>query len=186
MRIALGSVSDSKLRAVRAVCARAFPDAVVEGVAVDSAVPPQPTGEEETIRGARHRAREARSRARADLGIGVEGGVYRDALGSWLCAWAAVVDAAGREGLASGIRFPLPDWLAERALAGEELGAIVDGYAGRPELHEELGAIGWLTNGLLDRQAALEQALVAALAPFIAPGRYNEPRGEHNAPPRGP
>lgn len=177
MRIALGSTSESKLRAARAVCARAFPGAAVEAVVISSTVPAQPTSEEETVRGARHRAREARDRAGADLGIGIEGGVYRDGRGTWLCAWAAVVNASGREGLASGIRFPLPAWIAERALRGEELGAIVDGYLDQPESHEDLGAIGLLTNGLLDRQAALEQALLGALAPFVAAGLYAGPAG---------
>lgn len=173
MRIAFGSTSPSKLRAVRAVCGRAFPDASVAAVAVDSAVAAQPASEEETITGARHRAQEARRALDADLGIGIEGGVYRDGHGTWLCAWAAVVDRDGREGLASGVRFPLPAWIAARALTGEELGAIVDTYLDSPEAHEVLGAVGGLTRGLLDRQAALEQALLAALAPFLSPSMYH-------------
>jgi len=175
MRIVLGSTSASKLRAVRAVCGRAFPDATVEAREVSTGVAAQPGSEDETIRGARSRAREARSRADADLGIGLEGGVFRDAHGLWLCAWAAVVDRAGREGLASGVRFPLPSWIAARALAGEELGAIVDACLDQPEAHETLGAVGLLTRGLLDRQAALEQALLAALAPFLSAPLYAGP-----------
>ncbi|HET6946231.1 MAG TPA: inosine/xanthosine triphosphatase [bacterium] len=175
MRIALGSTSESKLRATAAVCARAFPGATVQAVDVASAVSAQPASEDETIRGARHRAREARAQSGADLGIGIEGGVHRDRRGTWLCAWAVAVDRAGREGLASGIRFPLPEWIASRALAGEELGTIVDGYLDRPGSHEELGAIGLLTHGLLDRQAALEQALLAALAPFLSAALFAGP-----------
>lgn len=183
MRIALGSTSESKLRAARAVCARAFPGASVLAVEVASAVSAQPASEDETIRGARHRAREAQVQSGADLGIGIEGGVHRDARGTWLCAWAVAVDRTGREGLASGIRFPLPEWIASRALAGEELGTIVDAYLDRPGSHEELGAIGLLTDGLLDRQAALEQALLAALAPFLSAALYAGPtrvRGKHS------
>ncbi len=172
MKIALGSTSESKLHAATAVCARAFPDADIVPVSVDSAVAAQPTREEETILGARHRAREARRVADADLGIGIEGGVHQDAHGAWLCAWAAVVDRSGREGLGSGIRFPLPAWVAERALRGEELGVIVDTHLGTSDAHEALGAIGLLSGGLLDRQAALEQALLAALAPFLRADLY--------------
>jgi len=100
--------------------------------------------------------------------MGIEGGVFQDAYGTWICAWAAVVERGGRESLASGIRFPLPEWMAARALGGEELGAIVDAYLDEPEAHEALGAIGLLTNGLLERQAALEQVLIAALAPVLS------------------
>lgn len=172
MRIAVGSASESKLRAARAVCGRAFPGAVVEGVVVQSGVAAQPATETDTVRGARRRAAEAQRLADADLGIGIEGGVFQDGLGTWICAWAAVVERGGRESLGSGVRFPLPAWMAARALAGEELGTIVDAYLEAPDAHEALGAIGLLTRGLLDRQAALEQALIAALAPVLSAPLY--------------
>lgn len=169
MKVAVGSSSSaSKVRATRAVCARLFPHAEVVAVPVESGVSPQPTSDEEAIRGARRRAREALERAGADLGIGIEGGVHRDRYGVWMCAWVAAVDRSGREGLSCGVRFLLPDGMAARALAGEELGAIVDALAG-PGAHEDLGVIGLLTRGVVDRQAALEQAVAAALIPFLEP-----------------
>jgi len=171
MKIAIGSTtSESKIRATESVCARAFPNATVLPVPVASSVPAQPTSDEETIRGALHRAREARRLADADLGIGIEGGVHRDLRGVWMCAWVAVVDRHGREGLSCGVRFQLPEWIASRTLRGEELGAIVDAHLGHGNAHEEFGAIGLLTRGLLDRQAALEQAVAAALIPFLSGG----------------
>ena len=169
MRIAVGSTtSESKVRATESVCARAFPDADIVAIPVPSAVSAQPTSDEETIRGAFYRAREARRLADADLGIGIEGGVHRDRWGVWMCAWVAAVDRHGREGLSCGVRFQLPEWMASRALQGEELGAMVDAHLGRVDAHEEFGAVGLLTRGLLDRQAALEQAVAAALIPFLA------------------
>lgn len=178
MKIAIGSAtSDSKIRAARAVCARAFPGAQVVPVSVTSAVSAQPTTDEETIRGAIHRAHEARRLANADLGIGIEGGVHRDIRGVWLCAWAAAVDRDGQEGLGCGVRFQLPAWMASRALAGEELGAIVDRLLGQGNAHEEFGAVGLLTQGLVDRQAALEQAIAAALIPFLPRTRRDATKG---------
>lgn len=169
MKIAIGSTtSESKVRATETVCARAFPAAVVVAIPVPSAVSAQPTSDEETIRGAFFRAREARRLADADLGIGIEGGVHRDRWGVWMCAWVAAVDRHGREGLSCGVRFQLPEWMASRALGGEELGAMVDAHLGHENAHEEFGAIGLLTRGILDRQAALEQAVAAALIPFLS------------------
>lgn len=173
MRIALGSTSDSKVRAARAVFGRAFPGAEIVPVAVASVVAAQPTSDDETIRGALHRAREARERTGADLGVGIEGGVQRDTRGVWVSAWAAVVDASGREGLGSGLRCRLPGWMARRTASGEELGAIVDTYVGEADTHETWGAIGLLTAGLVDRQAALEQAIAAALPPFLRSPLYD-------------
>lgn len=174
MRIAVGSTSASKLRAARSVFARAFPTAKVTAVAVPSAVAAQPASDEETIRGALYRAREARRRTGADLGVGIEGGIQQDARGVWVSAWVAVVDAAGREGLGSGVRFRLPEWMARRALDGEELGGIVDRYMRSPQMHESWGAIGLLTAGLVNRQAALEQAIAAALPPFLRSPLYDQ------------
>src|SRR5574337_665533 len=145
MKIAIGTAtSESKIRAAEAVCARAFPGAQVVAVPVTSVVSAQPITDEETIRGALHRAREARRLGDADLGIGIEGGVDKDVRGVWMCAWVAVVDRGGREGISCGVRFQLPPWMASRALSGEELGDVVDASLGRANAHEDLGAIGLL------------------------------------------
>ena len=177
MLVAVGSTSDSKLRTARAVFARVDPAARIIVVPVDSIVAAQPTSDAETIRGALHRAMESRARADADFGVGIEGGVHQDEWGVWMCAWVAVVDREGRQGLGCGIRFRLPQWMAARALAGEEVGDIVDSLMGHAEAHEVLGAVGLLTRGLVDRQASLEQALIAALAPFLVPEHYNSNPG---------
>lgn len=182
MLIAVGSTSDSKLRTARAVYARVDPSAEIVAVPVDSAVAAQPTHDGETIRGALHRARESRARLDADYGIGIEGGVHHDEWGVWICAWVAVVDRSGHEGLGCGLRLRLPDWMAARAMAGEEVGDIVDALVGRDEAHEVLGAVGVLTRGLVERQAALEQALIAALAPFLSPDRYENAPGPQRHP----
>lgn len=168
----MGSTSDSKLRATRAVFARIDPQASVEAVPVDSAVSEQPIGDQETVAGALQRARESRRIADADFGVGIEGGVHQDDRGVWLSAWVAVVDREGREGLGGGLRVMLPGWIANRAMAGEPVGDIVDRLLDKRDAHEALGVIGLLTRRLVDRQAALEQGLLAALAPFLSADMY--------------
>lgn len=176
MLAAVGSTSPSKVRATRAVFRRAFPDAQVETVSVGSGVRPQPIGDDETIQGAERRARGAREALDADMGIGIEGGLHPDARGAWMCIWVAVSHRDGRQSLGGGLRLRVPAWLADRALAGEEVGVIVDTLLESEDAHEALGVIGLLTGGLVDRQGALEQALAVALAPFIAPSFF-APRG---------
>jgi non-canonical (house-cleaning) NTP pyrophosphatase len=73
--IAVGSTNPVKVGAVREVFAGLAPLATIEGFAVDTTVPEQPFGDDETIRGALARAVAARDAAHADLGIGIEGGV---------------------------------------------------------------------------------------------------------------
>lgn len=172
MKVAIGSTSQSKLRAARAVFARVDAKAEIQAVAVESSVSDQPVSDGEAIAGALHRARESRALADADLGVGIEGGVHADTQGVWMCAWVAIIDRQGREGLGCGMRLRLPHWIARRALRREPVGEIVDRFLGQQGAHEALGVIGLLTRRLVDRQAALEQALLAALAPFLSEEMY--------------
>ena len=87
MRIAVGSENPVKAAATR----RALPDAVAEPVAVESGVPEQPRGRDQTITGARNRAEAALAATDAALGVGIEGGVARvdGTDGLFLIMWAA-------------------------------------------------------------------------------------------------
>ena len=167
--VGVGSTNPVKLAAARAVVGRVAPGARVEPVIVASTVRDQPFGDEETIRGALSRARGAREAVGGELGIGIEGGVV-DAEGSMrTCAWAAVVDAAGREGVGGSLAMPLPDGVARLVRSGVELGEAMDRLTGEHNTKQRQGAVGILTAGLVDRQAAYEVILSYALARFLTP-----------------
>jgi len=182
MRIVIGSTSPSKVRAARSVLQQAFPDAEILSLDIPSGVSPQPRSLEETVQGAINRAKAALERYRADLGIGIEGGIEETPFGAVMCAWVAVVDRGGRLGLGSGPRVMLPEVLASRALAGEELGPIVDELLGAEEAHETHGTIGLLTRGLLRREEMLEVAVAAALAPIRSPELFGSSKSPRQNP----
>jgi len=171
--VAVGSTNPVKLAAARAVIGRVAGGARVEAVKVVSTVSDQPFGDEETIRGALARARRAREAVEGDLGIGLEGGVV-DVDGSMrTCAWAAVVDGAGREGVGGSLAMPLPDSVARLIRdEGLELGAAMDRLTGEHNVKHRQGAVGILTAGLVDRQAAYEVILTYALARFLTPALW--------------
>src|SRR5690348_500131 len=112
--VAVGSTNPVKIAAVRAVLERVAPGTGIEAVSVPSTVRDQPFGDEERIRGALARARGARQAAGAELGIGLEGGVVELESNGALrtCAWAAVVDASGRQGIGGSLAMPLPSSVA--------------------------------------------------------------------------
>ena len=172
-RVAVGSRNPVKIAAVRAVLARVAPDAAVDGVAVASGVPDQPWGDDETIRGARERARAALSAAGAELAVGLEGGVV-DMHGGAVhtCAWAVAVDRAGREGVGGSLAMPLPASVARLVHDGLELGHAMDRVTGEHNVKHGQGAVGLLTAGLVDRQRAYEVLVTYALAPWLAPGLW--------------
>lgn len=169
--VLVGSTNPVKVAAVQAVVSRIAPNAIVRGVAVASGVPDQPMGDEQTQTGARQRALAAlASTDAATLAVGLEGGVVVLPDGRMRsCAWAVVVDHRGVEGIGGSLSMPLPDRVAARIRAGEELGVAMDAEAETVGTKHGRGAVGILTAGLIDRQRAYEPMVAYALAPWLAP-----------------
>ena len=171
-RVAVGSTNPVKVAAVRAVLAGVAPAAALEACSVASGVPDQPMGDAETIRGARTRAAAARAACDADLGVGLEGGVVDGPEGMRSCAWCVVVHRDGREGVGGSLAMPLPDAVAAMIREGMELGHAMDALVARHGTKHGAGAVGILTDGRIDRQAAYEVLVTYALAPFLTPALY--------------
>ena len=130
----------------------------------------QPVGDEETIRGAVNRARAALAAGpvEAEWGVGLEGGVVEIGAALYCCAWCAVVDRAGRVGLASTGRCELPPRVAALILrGGMELGAANDLVFGRVNSKHGEGAVGILTGGRIDRAAFYAPAVTMAMVRFL-------------------
>ncbi|MBX0286124.1 inosine/xanthosine triphosphatase [Halomicroarcula sp. F28] len=164
MHVAIGSENPVKVNAVE----RVVPDAESVAVAVESGVPEQPWGREETVRGAGNRADAALAATDADYGVGIEGGVAERAVpgGVWLVMWAAVTDGE-RTQYGAGPSIRLPDPVAQRLRDGEELGPALDDELGREELGRQEGAIGVYTAGRVGRTDALVDAVAGAFGPFL-------------------
>lgn len=168
--VAVGSTNPVKVAAARAVLERVAPNVRIEAVSVPSTVRDQPFGDEETIHGALARARGARQAVAAELGVGLEGGVVELEPGGMLrtCAWAAVVDGSGRQGIGGSLAMPLPPSVTALIRDhGLELGAAMDQITGEHDTKHRQGAVGVLTAGLVDRQAAYEVLVTYALAPWL-------------------
>lgn len=172
MIIAVGSTNPVKLSAVRSVVDRVWPDAGLIAVVVPSGVPAMPMTDADCLAGARNRARAAQATTGADLGVGLEGGVNPEPSGLMLLGWVVAVDGDGREGVGGGARLPLPAVIADRILAGAELGPVMDELLGQENVKQKGGAVGALTAGLVLRQETFAVAVAYALAPFVSPGFY--------------
>jgi inosine/xanthosine triphosphatase len=174
MLVAVGSTNPVKIGAARAVITVRWRDARVEGVSVSSTVRDQPFGDDETIRGALARATAAREALSADLGVGIEGGVVEHADGTMrTCAWAAIVDAGGRQGVGGSLAMQLPASVAALVRGGMELGHAMDELISAHNTKQGAGAVGILTDGMVDRQRAYEVLVTYALAPFVTPSLYD-------------
>jgi inosine/xanthosine triphosphatase len=172
--IAVGSTNPAKVGAVARSVARVWSQAVVRGIDVPSGVADQPLTAAAGVRGALQRAAAARAALDADLGIGIEGYTEDHPFGMFTTAWTAVVDRAGRVGLGSSGRCPLPASVAAAIHAGGELGPLIDDLLGEANTKHRGGASGAFTAGLVERGESLSLGVLYALAPFLSPAYFGQ------------
>jgi len=180
--IALASSNPVKIRATLGAFGRMFPGErfEVESLTVSSGAPAQPMSDEETLRGAISRARNAAAMVpEADYWVGIEGGVEDEAaaiaadISAAMAAFAWVVVSSGdRVGKARTGTFFLPTPVADLVRQGKELGDADDIVFGKSNSKQENGAIGLLTGNVIDRAQLYEHAVVLALVPFKNVGLY--------------
>ncbi|MCC9136044.1 inosine/xanthosine triphosphatase [Pontibacter silvestris] len=147
----------------------------VKYISVPSGVADQPMSDNETLTGALNRVNNAHeAEPEADLWIGIEGGVAR--MGNELAAFAWIVVRSGSMiGKARSGTFFLPQAVTNLVEQGIELGTADDMVFNRKDSKKEGGAIGILTDNVVDRKQLYEQAVVLALVPF-----KNEELYKHN------
>ena len=175
MRLHIGSTNAVKAEAVRRVFARLYPDEKLEIqlVRVDTGVPEQPIGEQ-VAQGARLRAE--RALGQADYGIGIEAGLIwsEPFQGYFDVQFCATIDRAGRVTAGHGSGFFYPPSIIGRVQQGRTVGQAMTELTGIEKIGHQMGAIGYLTQGLLDRTALTEQAVLMALVPRIRAELYQK------------
>jgi len=171
LRVNVGSTNPVKVRAVRNVFAGIFPKTRVKGLEVTPKVSEQPF-EAESIDGAINRAQEALGDA--DYGVGVEAGLFwNEAIHDYLdVQYCAVVDKRGRVTLGHGPGFSYPPAVVRMAKAGRTVGAAMEELTGKKGIGRTIGAIGYLTEGRMDRTKLTETAVLMAMAPRLRKELY--------------
>lgn len=162
--IAVGSCNPVKVEAVREVMEQIFGSVRITAVDVPSSVPEQPF-EDMTRTGAVHRAEGAIGDH--DLGVGIEAGVFERAEGLYDFQYCAVLDREGRLTVGIGPGFCYPPAVAELVRGGLTVGQAISKMWPGSEVGRQQGAVGLLSDGLLDRKALTRQAVIAAMIPRI-------------------
>jgi inosine/xanthosine triphosphatase len=168
LRVVVASKNPVKVRAVECGLKRMFPDTQLEviGVSVPSGVADQPMTDEETLLGATNRVvNTSKLMPDADFYVGLEGGVckmYNDlAAFAWIVVKSNDIIGKARSGT-----FFLPKAVSELVEQGIELGVADDMVFNKQNSKQQGGAIGILTDNVLDRKELYEQAVMLALVPF--------------------
>jgi inosine/xanthosine triphosphatase len=166
MIINLGSENRVKRMAVEEVCRELFDEVALNCYPIDSGVSHTPTTDEEIMRGAVNRAREAYGRSKADIGVGLEGGIATTHYGPQLKGWAAVYDGR-RTFIGSTPGMPFPVHLLNEIGEGRELAHVMEEVSGERDVRSRQGAFGILTRNRITRKETFKLSLYCAFAPIV-------------------
>lgn len=176
MKILVGSKNPVKIDAVREAFKNYFDLIEVIGLDADSQVSDQPINGE-TFEGAKNRAEELRKKnfdenLNAEFFVGIEGGII-EMFNKWFAlGLMCVIDKNDKVGFGTSPLFELPDSIVKELLNGIELGDVMDKITGDHNSKQKSGAIGFFTNGVMDRKELYVPGIITALIPFLHEALY--------------
>lgn len=168
MKVIIASKNPVKINAVENAFQQIFPslEFSFEGAASPSGVSDQPMDSAETLLGAQNRVHHVKSAfPNAAYWVGIEGGVEKKDQDMEVFAWV-VIHSKDQKGKAQTGTFFLPKKVVELIDQGIELGEADDIIFRKSNSKQKSGAVGILTNDVIDRTAYYVNAVVLALIPF--------------------
>ena len=168
LKVVVGSKNPTKINAVKRAIKRVFKknEITIEGFGVSSGVSDQPMSCLETKNGAINRVKNLENKD-ANLFVGIEGGCDYINDDLFAFAWVITKNNSGIVGKGKTSMFQLPKKIQKLIEMGVELGEADDIVFKRNNSKEKNGAVGILTNNLIDRTKYYEEAVVLSLIPFI-------------------
>ncbi len=172
MKVVVGSKNPVKIESVKEAFSKYFDDFEIESSNVESGVPDQPVGDD-TFTGARNRARDLMQfNPGFDFYVGIEGGIAQQFNRWFAFGCMCIIDKNGEEAFGTSPHFELPKIVTDQLLAGKELGDVMDEIMNTQNSKHKDGAIGFFTNGVMNRKELYLQGLIVALAPFVHKNLY--------------
>lgn len=183
MIVAVGSLREPKIAAVRSVCEQlglrhsVFRNTEILSRDVDSGTRETPVRIQHLMEGAYNRVHNLRhtllqENVRADIFIGLEGGVHKIVDTAFLQSWV-YVESGDYKGYGSSANLPLPETIIEALYQDHRsLGKVIDEFAGKSGVRDNEGTFGILSDMFITRKQSFETALFAALAPIYNSDTY--------------
>ena len=167
MKIIIGTKNKAKAQAVINACSTILQNPEFMNLDVPSEVSDQPIGDEETLRGAGNRARNAMREGNGDLAFGLEGGVRELDGKLFVCNWGVLQLKDGTRFIAGGAQIPLPEEVAKPVRAGEELGPVMERYTQNEGIRQNEGAVGVFTVGIVNRGEMFEHIVKLLIGQYL-------------------
>lgn len=175
MRVAVASENPVKIEAAERAFALVFPDTDFEfaGFSIESGVPDQPVGDEETLKGARNRLENLKKQVpEADYFVAMEGGLIPDGDSFYATAWFIAENKEGVQGKARAATFDVPPAISKLIHEGMELGTASDHVFDEKDSKRKEGTIGLLTGNVITRTSYYTHPMVCCLIPLANPDLY--------------
>ncbi len=171
MKILVGSKNPVKIASVEEAFSIYFKNVSVEGIDVDSGVSVQPVNDE-TYLGARNRAWKLKEMCDkqhlgADFFVGIEGGIAKQFNRWFAFGCMCIIDKDNNIGFGNSPHFELPEFIVKKLLDGIELGDVMDEILNEQNTKQKHGAIGFFTNGVMNRKELYIEGLKVAIIPFL-------------------
>lgn len=171
MLILVGSKNPVKIESVKEAFSCYFENVDVIGIDVNSKVSSQPVNEE-TFLGAENRVYQLKQisqkeNIKADFFVGIEGGIIKQYDRWFAFGCMCVVDKNEKVSFGTSPHFELPNWIVEKLLNGYELGKVIDELTGQKNSKQKDGAVGYFTNGVVNRKELYIEGLKVAIIPFL-------------------
>jgi len=179
MKISVGTQNKGKLEAVKNAmfCYGEYSASQITGTEVESGVSNQPKTIDETITGAKNRAKNAYNKEMADLGIGLESGIFpvnQTKSGYMDTTVCAIFDGKNFHlGFSSCFEYPkkMIDMIFQENKEISDI-AIELGFTNDRSFREDKGMIGVLTKGVITRTKYSEQAVHTAMIHLLNKDYY--------------
>ncbi len=173
-KVIIASKNPVKINAVKHGFERMFPDIIFDyvGVSVSSEVSDQPSSDDETFKGAFNRAKNANLQyPDANYWVGIEGGIQKIGREMETFAWV-FIKSSTKNGKSRTGTFFLPFKVMQLIDEGKELGEADDIVFKCSNSKQENGAVGILTDNIIDRTKYCLESVILALIPFKNDGLY--------------
>ena len=172
MKIAIGTTSELKVRALKSALDQFGVEAEIMPIKVDSGISHQPFGYEETIKGARNRAKEALDKLSPDISVGVENGLIEIEKNYFDVAYVCVISKENEESISFSAGLPIPQWMIDEIKEkNTEGGEITKRLSGDTE--KDVGK--YFSNGKIKREELLKDAILLALLKILNKEKYKKP-----------
>lgn len=172
MKIAIGTTSELKIRALKNALVAIGVDAEVLFCKADSKIAAQPFGYDEMILGAKNRAMHCKKEFEPDISIAVENGLVSIGDNYFDIACIYAVSKENEESISFSSGYFVPEWIIKEIKENNtEFGFITQKLAG----DADKDPLKYFSGGIIKREDVLSQAIAVALVKLFNKNKYTQP-----------